>query len=110
MEATRAALLAVAAAVGLAAPAVAQPALGDPPIPVVPPPYGIPGRTAPPAGAVHMMPPKPLAMPELPVPPVAVGGVQSTTYMPATAGAPMAVASAGPALPMPVGEPASMGQ
>ena len=58
MDATRAILFAFAAAVALAAPAArgadATPlagAAGVPPIAVLPPPYGIPGRTQSPSAA-----------------------------------------------------------
>src|SRR5262245_45489285 len=103
MDATRATLLAVVTAVGIAAPAVGQLAGSEPAIPVLPPPYGIPGQSAPSNPSVNVLPPRPLQMPSLPLLPSRPSGlIRSTQYVSPTVeatGEPVAVDPAGQARP-----------
>jgi hypothetical protein len=104
MDATRATLLALTAAVGIAAPAVGQWAGSDPSIPVLPPPYGVPAQPQPTTASVNVLPPRPLQMPALPLLPNRGGGViRSTQYVSPTVeatGQPISVDPAGQGQPM----------
>jgi hypothetical protein len=82
MDATRATLLAILAAVGLAAPAVGQWAGSDPPAPPLPPPYDVPAQPRPTYQPVNVLPPRPMQMPTLPLLPNRTGGlIRSTQYV-----------------------------
>jgi hypothetical protein len=100
MDATRATLLTLLAAVGIAAPAVGQLAGSEPAIPVLPPPYGVPGQSQPANPSVNVLPPRPLQMPTLPLLPNRAGGlIRSTQYVSPTAeptGQPVQVDPPGP--------------
>src|SRR5207247_3364630 len=99
MDATRATLLAITAAVGIAAPAVGQWSASDQPAPPLPPPYGVPAQPRQTYEAVNVLPPRPMPMPTLPLLPNRAGGlVRSTQYVSPTVeatGQPISVDAAG---------------
>src|SRR5437870_349778 len=99
MDATRATLLALTAAVAIAAPAVGQLAVSDPP--PLPPPYGVPTQPPVTNNSVSVLPPRPFLMPTLPLLPSRAGAVRTTQYIspPEASGQ-----------PIPVGDAATLGQ
>jgi hypothetical protein len=79
MDATRATLLALIAAVGIAAPAAGQFAGSEQSVPVLPPPNGVPPQPQTTTNSVNVLPPRPMQMPTLPLLPNRGGGLLRTT-------------------------------